>query len=82
MDIASIQQIITTLGFPIACVIALGFFVWKVWQQNTNNAKEREDRLFQQIDKFSISLDNFNTTLIKIDTRLEAVEKKIDNNGK
>lgn len=78
MDIATTQQLITTLGFPIVCVIALGYFVYKIWMQTNETAKSREERMFAQLDKFSTSLDNFNTTLIKIDTRLDTVEKKLD----
>lgn len=45
MDIALITEIITTLGFPIACVIALGFFVWKIYKRS----ETREDTLMQEI---------------------------------
>lgn len=78
MDASTAQQLITTLGFPIVCVIALGYFVYKIWLQTNESAKSREERMFAQLDKFSNSLDNFNTTLIRIDTRLDAVERKFD----
>ena len=78
MDIAAITSLISTVGFPIVCVIAMGFFFYKVWQHNT----EREDRIAEQqaaqMEKFSNSLDNFNVTLTRIDARLEAVEKKLE----
>jgi hypothetical protein len=38
--------IIAEVGFPIACVIALGFFVWKLYQQSV----ERENKLYAEID--------------------------------
>ena len=38
--------IIAEVGFPIACVIALGFFVWKLYQQSV----ERENKLYEEID--------------------------------
>jgi len=41
MDVNSITALISTVGFPIVCVIAMGFFFYKVWQHNT----EREDRI-------------------------------------
>lgn len=88
MDYNLIEEIITSLGFPIVCVLALGWFVHKIWQHSMDNmkeqitrqeqiSKEREDKLFEQIDKFNNSLDNFNVTLIKIDTRLEYLENKL-----
>ena len=36
MDINVIQQLITSLGFPIVCVLALGWFVY----QNSKNQRE------------------------------------------
>ena len=42
-----IIEVISTLGFPIACVIALGFFIWKVYQRS----EKREDMLMQEIGK-------------------------------
>lgn len=45
MDVATIVELISTLGFPIACVLALGFFVYKLWKQST----DRENRLMAEI---------------------------------
>lgn len=73
----NITTIINTLGFPIACVIACGFFIWKTQQQTREDNRERETKMFEQLDKFGDSLDSFNNTLTKIDTRLEAVEKEL-----
>lgn len=78
MDIQVITSLISTVGFPIACVIGMAFFFYKMWQKNS----DREDRALNQsaaqMEKFSNSLDKFNETLIRIDTRLEAVEKKLN----
>lgn len=45
MDINIIMEIITTLGFPIACVLALGFFVYKIYNQSV----KREEKLMEEI---------------------------------
>ena len=74
-----IVQIISTLGFPVFCALALGYIGYKFLQESRADNIRREDRLFSQLEKFGESLDNFNTTLIKIDARLEAVEKQISN---
>lgn len=85
-------EIITELGFPIACVVACGYFIWNTTQQTRNDNKatqdkimednkQREERMFNQLDKFGDSLDNFNTTLTKVDSRLEAVEKAVEIRG-
>lgn len=88
MDVAGLSTLISNLGFPIVCVIGLGWFLYQVFQkttsQNESNMKAvqercaaREERLYQQIDKFGESLNSFNATLIRIDARLEAVEEHL-----
>lgn len=47
MDVSAFTQLIGTLGFPIACVIALGFFVWKIYKRS----EAREDTLMIEIGK-------------------------------
>jgi uncharacterized membrane-anchored protein YhcB (DUF1043 family) len=73
MDYNVLFQAIDTHGFPMVCVVVLGIFIYKIYQQSV----KREERLDTQIDKFGESLDGFNTTLTKIDARLEVVEKHI-----
>lgn len=72
-----IIQLISNLGFPIACVVACGYYIMQMNKQAREDTKAREERLYSQLDKFSTSLDNFNTTLIRIDARLGAVEDKL-----
>lgn len=76
----AVVTLIQTLGFPIACVIALGFFVYKIYLTEKEEGNVREERLYAQLDKFSDSLTNFNATLIKIDTRLSIIEDYYLNN--
>ena len=45
MEIGALVEIIGSLGFPIACVLALGFFVYKIWQQSV----VREEKLMAEI---------------------------------
>ena len=88
MDATMITEIVAGLGFPAACVLGLGWFLYQVFQRTTTQNEmnmaqmqarcaEREERLYQQIDKFGESLNNFNATLVRIDTRLEVVEEHI-----
>lgn len=77
MDVSNITSLISTVGFPIFCVLCMGFFFYKVWQKNTDREDKAMERNAEQMEKFSNSLDKFNETLIRIDTRLEAVEKKL-----
>ena len=47
MDVATIVELITNLGFPIACVIALGAFVLKIYKKS----EDREDKLMLEIEE-------------------------------
>ena len=82
---------ISTVGFPIVAVIGLAFFIYKVWvksqesmQNQIQSAAElnriREEKLYEQIDKFNSTLSDFNCTLIYIDKRLELIEYRVDKN--
>lgn len=53
-------EIISTLGFPIACVIAMGAFIFHIYKQTTKEnadnmakvqarCKEREDKLYEEL---------------------------------
>lgn len=59
MDPSAISTLIGTLGFPIACVIAM-FYMWN---------KEREDHK-TEMDKVTQALNNNTTALIKIEELL------------
>lgn len=60
MDVNALSTLITTLGFPIVCVIGLGWFIYKIYldtqEQNKANmaavqarCQEREDKLYDEI---------------------------------
>ena len=60
MNADNLTELITTLGFPVVCVIALGYFAFymvnKVMEENAKNmekvqnrCKDREDKLYQEI---------------------------------
>ena len=91
MDTQTIQSIISTLGFPIVCTIGLSVFVFNIWkaQREDNNAQlaemserclAREERLYQQMDKYNEILSDAVETLAKIDTRISVLEEIVSKN--
>ena len=66
-------DIIQQVGFPIACVIALGVFVYKIWQQS----KDREDKLFTALSDATAVNQQCVDRLASMDARLEAIETVI-----
>lgn len=67
MEVAGIVELITGVGFPIACVILLGFFIYKL----QNESVKREERLMDIIE-------DYGTKLAEITTTIEAINEKID----
>ena len=91
MDAQTIQSLISTLGFPIVCSIVLGIFVFKIWKaQREDNNKQlaqmserclaREERLYQQMDKYNEIWSDAVETLAQIDTRISVLEEIVSKN--
>lgn len=45
MDVTLFIELISTVGFPIALVIAMGFFIYKIYKQSV----DREEKLMEEI---------------------------------
>lgn len=45
MDVTIWTELIGTLGFPIALVLAMGFFIWTIYKQSVT----REEKLMAEI---------------------------------
>ncbi len=67
MEVGVILEVITTVGFPIACVIALFWFIYKLQSESV----KREERLMGIIE-------DYGSKLAEITTTIEAINEKID----
>lgn len=72
-----ITTLINTLGFPIAMCVGVGFYFTKILNRLLEENKLREEKFFQQLAENNQTMDKFNETLIKIDSRIESIETKI-----
>lgn len=72
MEVA-FTELIATLGFPIACVIALGFFVWKIYQRS----EVREDTLMIEIGKMREINSQAIETIAQYAEKLEAIQEDV-----
>ncbi|CAB1244977.1 conserved protein of unknown function [Ruminococcaceae bacterium BL-6] len=84
-NVQPIVELITNLGFPIVCCLALGYFVWKFANKLNNDSISREDRLMGYFDKqnavltsMSVNMEKMSTTLDNINQRLTLVEMKVE----
>ena len=69
MDVNTIQTLITTLGFPIVCVIALGWFIYKAFEKITAQSEKREEKLYTviaQAQETNERLSNTNAEFVSV----------------
>ena len=62
MDANTITTLISTVGFPIFCVLALGFFIFKSYETISTQNKEREDKLYTMISECQAELKKSSET--------------------
>ena len=73
-----ITNLVTTLGFPIVCVIACAYFINYIVKAEREENQKREEKYIETINKFSVVLDKVNDNLIANNKRLEYIENKLD----
>ena len=73
-----IANLVTTLGFPIVCVIACAYFINYIIKAEREENQKREEKYIETINKFSVVLDKVNDNLIANNKRLEYIENKLD----
>ena len=73
-----ITKLITTLGFPIVCVIGCAYFINYIIKAERDENQKREEKYIETINKFSVVLEKVNDNLSAINKRLEYFENKLD----
>ena len=73
MDIAMITELISTLGFPIACVVAMGFFIYKIYKKS----EDREDKLMLEIEENRRINADAIATIGKYATSIDTIKEDI-----
>ena len=66
-----ITKLITTLGFPIVCVIGCAYFINYIIKAERDENQKREEKYIETINKFSVVLEKVNDNLSAINKRLE-----------
>ena len=78
MGIEEISSVITTLGFPIVCVIACAYFINYIIKAEREENQKREEKYIETINQFSVVMDKVNDNLVANNKRLEYIENKLD----
>ena len=74
-------NLISSLGFPIACAMAVAYVFYSFLKTYQNENAKREERFLTTIGDFSTTIEKLTTTLAAIDSRLTCIETslKLDN---
>lgn len=73
-----ITNLITTLGFPIVCVIGCAYFINNMVTSEREESQKREEKYIDTINNFSVVLDKLNSNLITNSKRLEYIENTME----
>ena len=76
----NLVEAITTVGFPIVCVIAMGWFIYKIYQKSI----DREDELREEIkesqkinSKFAEIINRYSLELSEIKNDVKEIKADI-----
>lgn len=73
MEAAAFVELIPTLGFPIVMCLALGFFIYKLWQQSA----ERENKLFEEITESRTINAKFAEIIAQYEVKLDEIKADV-----
>lgn len=78
MNIESVSNLVTNLGFPIVCVVACAYFINYIIKAEREENQKREDKYMETINNFSSVMEKLNESINNNSKRLEYIENKLD----
>ena len=78
MDITTVEGLITSIGFPIFCVLALGFFIYKSYENIEKRNEGREEKLYTMLANSQSAIDNAIDTNAKFVAQLESMQNNVN----
>lgn len=84
----AVLSAISTVGFPIACAVVMGWFIFKIYTNTTEQNKanmeqvqarcaEREEKLYQQMEKAQEINGQAIATITLYAERLEVIQADV-----
>ena len=73
MDVTMTSELISTLGFPIALVVAMGYFIWQLWKQSV----VREEKLLTEITECRLVNTQAISTIAQYADKLDTIQKDV-----
>ena len=78
MDAAMVVQLIGSVGFPIACCIAMGYYVHEETNKQREQISEIEKRHSDEMSSITEALNNNTLALQKLTDRLDMGVLKLE----
>lgn len=69
--------LISSFGFPVACVCALGYFIWYFFKQTKEESQQRENSLMDFIRRSQEINSEFAEIIAKYEVKLDEIQKDI-----
>lgn len=73
MDLKTIQMLITSVGFPIVCVLLMGYFIWQLYKDSV----KREEKLTAQINESRNVNAKAIDTIAKYAEKLDTIQQDV-----
>lgn len=73
MDLKTIETLISSVGFPVACVLGMGFFIWQLYKDSV----KREESLTTQINESRNVNAKAIDTIAKYAEKFEAIQQDV-----
>ena len=70
-------ELMSSFGFPVACVCALGCFIWYFFKQTKEENQQRENNLMDFIKRSQEINSEFAEIIAKYEVKLDEIQKDI-----
>ena len=71
-------EVLQSVGFPIFCVLALGYFVYSSYQKMITDTKEREDKLYAMLTSAQSTISSAVENNVKLAAQIEIMQKNVE----
>ena len=71
-------QVLQSVGFPVFCVLALGYFVYSSYQKMITDTKEREDKLYTMLGSAQSTINSAVENNVKLAAQIEIMQKNVE----
>lgn len=78
MDVSAFQAFLSDFGFPVACVIFLAWFIFKIWMNQQKQNEAREEKLYDSLSKSQSLNQELTKTNSEFVTVLNAYKVDLD----